>query len=92
MEAAAERELFEETAINARKIAPLGAFSKVDRDPRGRVISFAFWSEMPASARPQAGDDAAEARWFPVQKLPSLAFDHLEIVAAAKRLWKARTK
>ncbi len=90
LEAAAERELFEETTLKAQKLIPLGAFSRVDRDPRGRVISFAFWSEIPRSAQPRAGDDAAETEWFSLRKLPPLAFDHAEIVAAARRLWKQR--
>lgn len=85
--AAAGRELMEETAVKARRLVPLGAFSRVDRDPRGRVISFAYWSEVPPQTPHQAGDDAAAAKWFPVRKLPCLAFDHNEIIAAARKQW-----
>lgn len=88
LEAAAARELREETAVKARRLVPLGAFSRVNRDPRGRVISFAYWCEVPPRTAHQAGDDAAAAEWFPLSKLPQLAFDHTEIIAAARRLWK----
>ena len=90
LEQAAAREVWEETAVECRKLTPVGAFSRVDRDPRGRVISFAFWSEVPSRTEHHAGDDAAAAQWFPVSKLPRLAFDHAEIVAAARGHWKSR--
>lgn len=87
LEQAAARELLEETRVTARKLIPLGAFSTVDRDPRGRVISFSYATEVSAKTRYQAGDDAAAAEWFPVNRLPKLAFDHAKIIAAARRKW-----
>lgn len=88
LEQAAARELMEETRVVARKLVPLGAFSDVNRDPRGRVISFGYATEVPATASHQAGDDAASADWFPITRLPKLAFDHAEIIAVAKKEWK----
>lgn len=85
LEQAAARELREETGVVARKLVPLGAFSRVDRDPRGRVISFVFFAEVPAATRHLAGDDAAAADWFPIRRQPVLAFDHAEMIAAARR-------
>jgi 8-oxo-dGTP diphosphatase len=87
LEAAAARELREETGVRVRRLVPLGAFSEVDRDPRGRVISFAYWSEVARTTGQRAGDDASAAAWFPVAKLPKLAFDHSRIIAAAGRVW-----
>jgi len=92
-EAAAKRELAEETALSGRAILweQIGAFGQVDRDPRGRTISIAYlalYKNVPD--HPTAGDDAAEAAWFDVSRLPALAFDHSRIIAAAlQRLrWK----
>ena len=87
LEAAAARELWEETGVRVRRLVPLGAFSQVDRDPRGRVISFAYWSEVARTTGQRAGDDASAAAWFPVAKLPKLAFDHSRIIAAARTVW-----
>lgn len=90
LEQAAARELLEETAVQPRRLVPLGAYSRVDRDPRGRVISFAYWSEVNPQTVPRAGDDASAAQWFPAGKLPPLAFDHAEIVAAARSCWRKK--
>lgn len=85
LEACARRELREETGAEVGVMWQLGAFGDVDRDPRYRVISVVFIALVHGenlALRP--GDDAAEAAWFPVRKLPSLAFDHERIVAAAR--------
>jgi 8-oxo-dGTP diphosphatase len=81
---AARRELREETNLAPAVFEPVGAFDAVDRDPRGRTITFAYLAvgvENPADLR--AGDDAAEACWRPVRELPEMAFDHAGIVVAA---------
>jgi 8-oxo-dGTP diphosphatase len=67
----------------------LYAFGAIDRDPRERVVSVAYYALVhTAEHRAVAATDARDARWFPVQKLPELAFDHAEIVAVAReRLW-----
>ena len=76
------RELKEETALETSAIRELGVFSDVDRDPRERVITIAYYALIKPSDV-VGGDDAEEARWFPVNELPSLAFDHRKIFDAA---------
>lgn len=85
LEEAARRELKEETGLEPLYMEEIGAFSGVDRDPRGRVISGGFYSVVsPADKeRAIAGDDAAQACWFPVNELPPLAFDHAEVFRKA---------
>lgn len=76
------RELFEETKLKDAPIRELGVFSDVDRDPRERTITIAWY----ALVRPHevlGGDDAEEAVWFPIDELPKLAFDHAKIFQAA---------
>ncbi|TVR69235.1 MAG: NUDIX hydrolase [Marinilabiliales bacterium] len=80
----AERELKEETGIEGGKLEQLGAFSGVDRDPRGRVITIAYYTVVRnPENQPVAGDDAADARWFKVKDIPPLAFDHDLVMRAA---------
>lgn len=81
-EQGALRELREETALVPTAIGQLGVFSDVDRDPRERVITIA-WYALVKPHEVVGGDDAAEADWFPVDDLPSLAFDHHKIFEAA---------
>jgi 8-oxo-dGTP diphosphatase len=78
------RELEEETGLKGSILLQLGAWGKPDRDPRGRNITVAHVVSVREKHAPaRAGDDAAQARWFPVAKLPKLAFDHADIVKAA---------
>ncbi len=84
LEPAARRELAEETGLAAGPLVQVGAFGRPGRDPRGRVVSVAFTGAPAAEdAVPEPASDAAEARWFPLDDLPELAFDHAEIIAAA---------
>ena len=71
----ARRELFEETGLKTAYIRQFHTFSAPDRDPRERVISIAYYALVRLSDV-KAGDDAAKAQWFPLDKVPSLAFDH----------------
>lgn len=85
-ESGARRELLEETGLEVDSIEQVGCFSAVDRDPRGRTISIAFYAFVPM-ADAHGGDDAADARWFPVRALPALAFDHdMMLQAALKKM------
>ena len=88
-EQCAIRELEEETGLRIDKVHQIGAYSKVDRDPRGRTISVAYLAiiEEPLEARGQ--DDAAKAKWFYIDDLPPLAFDHDEIMADAIALYNS---
>ena len=81
-EQGALRELREETGLSPASIGQLGVFSDVDRDPRERVITIA-WYALVKPSEVVGGDDAAEAAWFPVDELPPLAFDHRKIFDAA---------
>ena len=74
-EQGALRELKEETRLDLRYIKQVGAFSDVDRDPRTRVITIAFYA-LAKKAFVQGGDDAAKAQWFALNEVPRLAFDH----------------
>ncbi len=83
--AAAVRELEEETGITvpAVDLRQVGAFDAPVRDPRGRYVSVAYTATLPAPVPPTAGDDATSARWWPLNALPDLAFDHADILANA---------
>ena len=81
LDEAALRELKEETGVADVYLEQLYSFGKPDRDPRGRVISVSYFALIAADRAPLiAGSDAAEARWWPVAKLPALAFDHGKIL------------
>ncbi len=81
---AAERELREETGITDVFLEQLYTFGDPKRDPRGWVVSVAYFALVSPDRHPaQAATDAREARWFPVNKLPKLAFDHAEILSVA---------
>ena len=86
-EQCAIRELEEETGLKVTDVYQIGAYSKVDRDPRGRTITVAYLAiiEKPISVIGQ--DDAAKAEWWPINSLPHLAFDHDEIVSDAITLY-----
>ncbi len=84
-EEAARRELKEETGLIVDDIRQIGTFDRVDRDPRGRVITVAYFVVIDGIREVKGGDDAAVARWFSIQNLPELAFDHQEIMEVAMR-------
>ena len=81
------REVREETGIDARVVRLVGVYSDPKRDPRGHTVSVAFLLEHVAG-EPVGGDDASDARYFPLDDLPDLAFDHGKILADALRLLK----
>ncbi len=87
-EECAYRELGEETGLAAENLEQLVTVSKLGRDPRGRTVTVFFYGFVNYdNALVRAGDDAKKAAWFPVNKMPSLAFDHDEIIPVAlKRL------
>ena len=91
-EQCAIRELEEETGLKVSTVRQIGAYSKVDRDPRGRTITVAYLAIIDKPAQVTGQDDAAKAKWFPLSALPELAFDHADIMADANNFtgYKAR--
>jgi 8-oxo-dGTP diphosphatase len=83
LEQAALRELEEETGVSGLQVMPFGSYGDPGRDPRGWTVTVAFlavvpWSEQLAA---RGSDDASQATWHPLRKLPRLAFDHDKIIA-----------
>lgn len=89
LEECALRELREETSFIPDFLDQFHVYSAVHRDPRGRVVTAAFFGLMPISAV-KGGTDAADARWFDLDEVPHLAFDHGEILHMAKRHLRER--
>ena len=85
-EQCAIRELEKETGLKVTTVQQIGAYSKVDRDPRGRTITVAYLAIIDKPAQVTGQDDAAKADWFPLSALPELAFDHTDILRDAKQL------
>jgi 8-oxo-dGTP diphosphatase len=84
LEQAAFRELLEETGTKDVYLEQLYTFGDPHRDPRGRVVTVAYYALVPNDKSPLlAGTDAAAAGWYPVCALPPLAFDHKKIVEYA---------
>ncbi len=83
LDASAIRELREETGIQDVYLEQLYTFGDPKRDPRGRVITVAYYALVPQNQVLRAGTDASDAAWFPVTDLPPLAFDHRKIAEYA---------
>ncbi|MEQ1491062.1 MAG: NUDIX hydrolase [Terricaulis sp.] len=84
VEAAALRELKEETGVEGQIIRLIGVYSDPNRDPRGHTVSAAFL--VSSNGTPQAGDDAAAAAFVADWRDLSYAFDHAQIIADARKL------
>lgn len=81
---AALRHLKEKAGVSDVFLEQLYTFSEIDRDPRGRVISTAYFALVPhQAAQPQTTDRYAAIEWWPVQSLPELAYDHQLIIKTA---------
>lgn len=85
LEAAARRELAEETGIDdPGPLVEVGAYGDPGRDPRGWTVTVLYAAgPMPAGTRARAGDDAAAVGWHAASSPPPLAFDHRTLVADA---------
>lgn len=93
LDTAARRELAEEAGLEDVFLEQLYTFGAVDRDPRERVVSVAYYALVKLAAfKTKAATDAADARWFPVSKVPRLAFDHAEIFATALARLKGKVR
>lgn len=87
---AAARELKEETNIDAHDLTQFRAFGEPGRDPRGRTVSVVFFGCIDQKKMDEAkgADDAKEAQWHLFDQLPSLAFDHEEIIDEFRKFLK----
>lgn len=83
LELAAKRELKEETNVDVQDLLQIGAFGKPGRDPRGHMVSVAYSAVLNCLQEIKALDDAKEVKWFTINELPKLAFDHKEIIKKA---------
>lgn len=91
-EEAARRELEEEAGLKVGSVHQVGAFTAVDRDPRERVVSITYYAELPRVVAVSGSDDARSARWFSLNNLPKLAFDHEMILQKALERWNSERR
>lgn len=91
-EQCAIRELEEETGLQVNNVVQIGAYSKVDRDPRGRTVTIAYLAIVDRPLAVIGQDDAAQAEWWPLSNLPELAFDHDKIMQDAIRIYTQMQK
>ena len=80
LDQAALRELQEESGVTDVYLEQLYSFGDPNRDPRGRVITVAYFALISPDRKLMAGSDAAAAAWYPIDQLPPLAFDHATIL------------
>lgn len=93
LDAAALRELREETGLDRVYLEQLYTFGRVDRDPRERVVSVAHYALVRLmDHQVKAATDARNAAWFTLEDVPRLAFDHAEILATAKERLQGKLK
>ena len=86
-EQCAVRELEEETGLRLSNVHQIGAYSKVDRDPRGRTVTVAYLAIVDEPIAVTGQDDAVKAEWWSLSDLPHLAFDHYDIMQDAIQLY-----
>jgi 8-oxo-dGTP diphosphatase len=90
---AARRELEEEAGIRPSHLEQLYTFGEPGRDPRGRVVTVAYFALVKLSDhRVHASTDAREAAWFSVWDTPKLAFDHGDILGTALQRLKGKVR
>lgn len=89
----ARRILKKETGLEHIYMEQLYTFSDVDRDPRYRVISIAYYALVKlADYNAEAGEDTPNVRWFALPEVPELAFDHTRILQTARERIKGKIK
>lgn len=88
-ESCARRELEEETGLRGVHVEQFGTFSGVNRDPRGRTVTIAHFA-LVKKADVKGADDAAQAKWFPIDSVPALAFDHDMILRFALKVLREK--
>ncbi|MCF8714866.1 NUDIX hydrolase [Joostella atrarenae] len=89
LDKAVVRELEEETGINANYLEQLYTFGALERDPRGRVISISYMALInPNNYKIKAASDAKDVKWFSINEIPPLAYDHCAILKVGKERLK----
>ncbi len=93
LEAAVERELKEETGVDVDYLEQLYTFGLPERDPRGRIVSIAYYGLVrKTDFTLHATTDADDAKWFPWDEMPELSFDHSKIIELAKSRLKSKVQ
>jgi 8-oxo-dGTP diphosphatase len=93
LDEAARRELEEEAGLRNVFLEQLYTFGALERDPRERVVSVAYYALVKlADFSTKAATDAVDARWFPISRVPKLAFDHADILATARMRLKGKVR
>ena len=87
VEDAVIREILEETNLSTDVKELVGVYSSPDRDPRGHTVTIAFLLNI-KSGEMKSGDDADDAKFFEIEDLPELSFDHKKIIEDAVRRLK----
>jgi len=91
LEKAVQRELKEETGITVNYLEQLYTFGALNRDPRNRVVTVAYYGLVrPSKFQLAASTDASDAQWFNIDQLPKLAFDHDKIIDVAIQRIRAK--
>ena len=85
LKTACSRELFEETGLTNITLKQFYTFDAIGRDPRHRTVTTVFYGTGDEKAKVIGGDDALLAKWFPINALPEMAFDHAEIIRRFER-------
>ncbi|MBK7535047.1 MAG: NUDIX hydrolase [Myxococcales bacterium] len=93
LDEAARRELAEEAGVTDVYLEQLYTFGELDRDPRERVVTVAYYALAKLSDhRIRAATDALGVGWFPLEDLPALAFDHVNIVKVATERLRGKVR
>lgn len=78
------REVFEETGLKTKINNLVGVYSDPNRDPRDHTVSVIYLLEI-CGGKLKSSDDASDAKFFDLNQLPKLAFDHNKIIKDALR-------
>lgn len=93
LEDAARRELAEETGLGKVFLEQLYTIGSLNRDPRERVVTVAYYALVRLSShKVQAATDARQALWFAMDDLPKLAFDHNKILTTAHERLRGKVR
>ena len=93
LEEAVTRELLTEAGVNINYLEQLYTFGLPGRDPRGRVVSIAYFGLVnPTNFKLAASSDAEDAKWFNIKDLPALAFDHATIIDIAVQRLRSKIR